>query len=255
MLIMKNIRIIPRLDVKGPNVVKGIRAEGLRVVGQPRELARQYYITGADEIIYIDIVASLYKRNLDFGLLKSVSKNIFIPLTVGGGIRSIHDINNTLRSGADKVAINTYAIHNPNFIRHAVKTFGSQCITILVEAKKIMENKWEAYTDGGRERTGVDAIEWMKEVIDLGAGEILITSIDNDGTKRGYEMDLVRKVASFASVPIIVHGGAGSMESILKVINGAIINGVSCSSVFHYNDYSVSSLKNYLAEHHIDVRK
>src|SRR3989344_1276571 len=179
---MKKIRIISRLDIKGPNVAKGVQSEGLRVVGNPRELAFKYYNDGADEIIYMDIVASLYQRNLDFDQLKSVSDNIFIPFTVGGGIRSIGDINNALRAGADKVVINTYAVKNPEFLSEAARKFGAQCIVLSVEAKKIAENKWEAYTDGGRERTGLDAVSWIKKGIELGVGEILITSIDQDGT-------------------------------------------------------------------------
>src|SRR3989338_1993955 len=218
---MKNIRIIPRLDIKGPNVIKGVHTEGLRIVGDPKKLAAEYYQQGADEIIYMDIVASLYQRNLDFDQLKSVSDNIFIPFTVGGGIRSINDINNALHSGADKVAINTYAVKNPEFLSEAAKKFGAQCIVLSVEAKKIAENKWEAYTDGGRERTGLDAVSWIKKAIDLGVGEILITSIDRDGTYQGYDMELIKAVTSFAPIPVIAHGGAGSPENILEVIRDA----------------------------------
>src|SRR3989344_4585388 len=179
---MKTVRIIPRLDIKGPHVVKGIHLEGLRVIGDPSNLAYKYYRDGADEILYLDIVASLYERNFDFDLLKSVSKKIFIPKTVGGGVRSINDINNALRAGADKIAINTFAVHHPEFITEAVHKFGSQCIALSVEAKKTNDGHWETYTDGGREKTGVDSISWIKKAISLGAGEIIITSIDQDGT-------------------------------------------------------------------------
>ncbi len=248
------IRIIPRLDIKGPNVVKGIHTEGLRVVGSPKTLATRYYKEGADELIYMDIVASLYQRNLDFDLLKSVSENIFIPFTVGGGIRSISDINNALRAGADKVAINTYAINHPEFLPQAVRQFGSQCIVLFIEAKNIAPNKWESYTDGGREKTGVDVIEWTKKAIDLGVGEILVTSIDKDGTRSGYKHELMNAITNFSPVPVIAHGGAGSMESVKEVILKTKCDAVSLSSVLHYEDFSISVLKKYLAKNKINVR-
>lgn len=251
---MSNIRIIPRLDIKGPNVVKGVQTEGLRVLGSPKELISKYYREGADEIIYMDIVASLYQRSIDFDLLKAATEDILIPFTVGGGIRSIQDINNALRAGADKVAINTYAVNNPDFLREAVKIFGSQCIVLSVEAKKIGDEKWEAYTEGGRQRTNIDVVNWVKKAIKLGIGEIIITSIDRDGTKKGYESDLVAKVAFFSPVPVICHGGAGKMEDFKKVINDAKVNAVSSSSVFHYNDFSVKDLKEYLLGQKINVR-
>ena len=251
---MKNIRIIPRLDIKGPNVIKGVHTEGLRIVGDPKKLAAEYYQQGADEIIYMDIVASLYQRNLDFDQLKSVSDNIFIPFTVGGGIRSINDINNALRSGADKVAINTYAVKNPEFLSEAAKKFGAQCIVLSVEAKKIAENKWEAYTDGGRERTGLDAVSWIKKGIELGVGEILITSIDQDGTYNGYDMDLIKAVTDFAPIPVIVHGGAGSPETILEAIKDGKADAISASSIFHFNKISIADLKNALNKENIKVR-
>lgn len=251
---MKNIRIIPRLDIKGPNIVKGIHNEGLRVVGNPKERALEYYKQGADEILYIDIVASLYQRNLDFELLKSVTEGIFIPFTVGGGIRSINDINNALRAGADKVAINTYATKHSEFISEAVKKFGSQCIVLYIEAKKVRPGVWEAYTDGGREHSGIDAIQWAHKAIELGAGEILITSIDQDGTRKGYDMELVRTISEFAPIPVIAHGGAGSMESVATAITEGKTDAVSASSIFHYNDYTIQNLKNYLTNKNINVR-
>lgn len=242
----KNIRIIPRLDIKGPNVVKGIFTEGLRVLGKPGPLAARYYKEGADEIIYMDIVASLYQRNLDFELLKSVADQIFIPLTVGGGIRSIGDINNALRAGADKVAINTYAIKNPNFLKEAVRKFGSQCIVLSVEAKKKPDGAWEAYIDGGRERTGVDAIEWIRKGIKLGVGEVIITSIDRDGSRQGFDLDLCRAVSSFSPVSVIVHGGANDFTSVATVLKDTQADGVAIASAFHYADYSIKSLKKFL---------
>lgn len=252
---MKNIRIIPRLDIKGPNVVKGIHTEGLRVVGNPRELAWRYYQEGADEIIYQDIVASLYQRNLDFDLLKQVCDGIFIPFTVGGGIRSINDISNALRAGADKVAINTYAVHHPELLREAVHKFGAQCIALLIEAKRQPNGSWEAYTDGGREHSGIDAIAWAKQAIELGVGEILVTSIDREGTRKGYEYELIRAIGAGAAIPIVAHGGAGSLESIKGVITDAQADAVAVASIFQYQDYTINQVKDYLISQGINVRR
>ncbi|MBI2062841.1 MAG: imidazole glycerol phosphate synthase subunit HisF [Candidatus Yanofskybacteria bacterium] len=249
-----NIRIIPRLDIKGSNVVKGIYTEGLRVVGSPRDLARRYYQEGADEILYLDIVASLYQRNLDFGLLKSVADEIFVPLIVGGGIRSLGDIENALRSGADKVAINTYAIAHPEFLPEAVQRFGAQCIVLSVEAKKTANGGWEAYTDGGRERTGIDAVEWIKKAIKLGVGEIVITSVDKDGTRKGFDVELISKVTAFAPVPVIVCGGAGSLESVKEVLDKCKPDVISAASIFHYQDFTIGDLKKFLSRSGFNVR-
>ncbi|MDP3792390.1 MAG: imidazole glycerol phosphate synthase cyclase subunit [bacterium] len=251
---MKKIRIIPRLDIKGPNVVKGIHCEGLRVVGNPTDLALKYYEDGADELLCMDIVASLYQRNFDFDILRSLAQNIFIPITVGGGIRSINDINNALRAGADKVAINTYGIKNPKFLNEAVKKFGSQCIVLSVEAKRQGNNMWEAYTDGGREHTGLNAIEWIKKAISLGIGEIVITSIDNDGTRRGYESELIRSVTAVSPVPIIAHGGAGALASFKEVAHKYQPDGLAASSVFHYKDFGIKNLKGYLKKNGVVIR-
>ncbi|MDD5032169.1 MAG: imidazole glycerol phosphate synthase subunit HisF [Patescibacteria group bacterium] len=251
---MKNIRIIPRLDIKGFKVVKPVQTEALRVVGDPKEMALRYYQEGADELIYLDIVASLYQRNLDFDLLKSVTENIFIPITVGGGIRSIYDINNVLRSGADKIAINTYAVKRPDFISEAVKEFGSQCIVLYVEAKKRADGSYEVYTDGGREKTGLEVIGWIKKAIKLGVGEILITSIDKDGTKGGYDLNLLKKISGFSPVPVIAHGGAGSLGSLKEAIIEAKADALSVSSIFHYRNFSIAEVKEFLAGNNIKVR-
>ncbi|KKT57843.1 MAG: imidazole glycerol phosphate synthase subunit HisF [Candidatus Giovannonibacteria bacterium GW2011_GWC2_44_9] len=251
---VKNIRILPLLNIKGMNVVKPVHTEALRVVGDPKKMALRYYEEGADELIYLDIVASLYQRNLDFDLLKSVTENIFIPVTAGGGIRSIQDINNALRAGADKVAINTFAVRNPEFLSRAAKEFGSQCIVLYIEAKKQQDGSYEAYTDGGRERSGFNAIEWAKRGIELGAGEILITSVDRDGTRRGYDLDLIKQIASFATVPIIAHGGAGDLKSIERVVAENCADAISASSIFHYKDFNIRDIKNYLKEKDINVR-
>lgn len=252
---MKNIRIVPRLDIKGPNVVKPVHLDALRIVGNPKELAVRYYNDGADEIIYLDIVASLYQRNLDFDLLKSVTENIFIPITVGGGIKSINDINNALRAGADKVAINTYAVHHPEFLKEAVREFGSQSIVLYIEAKKQPSGIYEVYTDGGREKTGIDAVSWAKKAIGLGIGEILLTSVDKDGTKSGFDLCLIKQITDFSSVPVIVHGGALDPESFEKVIKDGKADAVSASSIFHYGDFSISQTKKFLREKNIEVRE
>lgn len=251
---MKNIRIIPRLDIKGPHVVKGVHTEGLRIVGEPKALVMDYYLQGADEIAYMDIVASLYQRNLDFDQLKSATDNIFIPFTVGGGICSINDINHALRAGADKVAINTYAVKHPEFLMEAVKKFGAQCIVLSVEAKTMTPGKWEAYTDGGRERTGFDVIDWIKTALDQGIGEIMITSIDHDGTYLGYDMELLKAVTDFATVPVIAHGGASGTESIRQAIQEGKADAVAASSIFHFKKLSIPELKHDLAKSNINVR-
>lgn len=251
---MKNIRVIPVLHIKGPNVVKPVHTEALRIVGNPKELAERYYEEGADEIIYLDIVASLYQRSFDFELLKSVSRDIFVPFTVGGGIRTIQDIKNALRVGADKVAINTHAIKNPDLLKGAAKVFGSQCIVLFIEAKKIREGKWEAYTDGGREKTGVDVIEWAKRGVDSGVGEILITSIDRDGTRKGYESELISAITSWAPIPVIAHGGAGNPQTAEDVILRDKADAIALSSSLHYKDYSLPELKQHLFDKGINVR-
>jgi len=250
----KNIRIIPRLDIKGQNVVKPIQTEALRVVGNPKELASKYYKQGADEIIYMDIVASLYGRNIDLDLLREVSENIFIPLTVGGGIRSIGDINNVLRAGADKVAINTYATAHPKFLQEAVETFGAQCIVLSVDAKKQANGKYEAYTDGGREKSGREVASWVKEAIKMGVGELLVASVDREGTQGGYDLDLVKSITSFASIPVIAHGGARDLESIYEVVDEANTDAVSASSIFQYNNYKISEVKKFLDKKGASVR-
>lgn len=250
----KNIRIIPRLDIKGPNLIKPMQTEALRVIGDPKVFISGYYEQGADEIIYLDVVASLYQRNIDFDQLKSVTEGIFIPVTVGGGIRSISDINNALRAGADKVAINTYAIRHPEFITKAIQEFGAQCIVLFIEAKKQKNGTWEAYTDGGREHTGIDAVAWAKKGIELGVGEILLSSIDQEGTRQGYDLELVEQIASFAPIPVIAHGGAGNPASILSVIEKGKADAVAISSLFHYDNYTVSEIKHYLDEHDVEVR-
>ncbi len=228
------IRIIPKLDIKGPNLVKGIHLEGLRVLGKPWDFAYKYYQEGADELIYIDAVASLYGRNSLTDIVKKTAEDIFIPLTVGGGIRSVEDIQKLLRAGADKVAINTAAVHNPLLITQGARMFGSQCIVSYIEARTI-EGKYEVMTDNGRERTGKDVFSWADEVVERGAGEILITSVDKEGTGEGYDTELVSKLAEKLPVPVIAHGGCGTINHIVDVIKKGKADAVSAASIFHYN--------------------
>lgn len=229
----KNIRIIPRLDIKGPNLVKGIHLEGLRVLGKPWDFACKYYEDGADELIYIDAVASLYGRNNLTEIVEKTARNVFIPLTVGGGIRSLEDIKKLLRSGADKVAINTAAIQNCNLIHEGAKAFGSQCIVVSIQAKFI-NKRYEALTDNGRERTGREVTDWVKEAVDLGAGEILLTSVDNEGTGIGYDLELIRNITDIVPVPVIACGGCGKLAHILDVIQRGNVDAISAASIFHY---------------------
>lgn len=229
------IRIIPRLDIKGPNLVKGVHLEGLRVLGKPEDFALKYYLDGADELIYIDVVASLYGRDNLLDIVKKAASQIFIPLTAGGGVRSLDDIRHLLRAGADKVAINTAAIRNPQFISDAAKVFGSQCIVVSIVAKLRENNKYEAFTDNGREKTGKDVFEWAREAVELGAGELLITSIDRDGTGKGYDLELVRRISQACAVPVIACSGAGRNEDILEVIKKGGADAVSAASIFHYH--------------------
>lgn len=231
---MKAVRVISRLDIKGPNLVKGIHLEGLRVLGKPSDFAKFYYEQGADELMFMDVVASLYERNSLHNIISETAKKIFIPITVGGGLRSISDIKEVLRAGADKVCLNTAVIKNPGLIKEASRMFGSSTIVVAIEAIKEGENKYLAYTDNGREYTGVDVYEWAQKVDDLGVGEIVITSVDKEGTGQGYDLDLVTNVAGMVSCPVIAHGGAGKPAHVVEVLTKAKADAVMISSLFHY---------------------
>lgn len=248
------IRVIARLDVKGQNVVKGVHLEGLRVVGRPEELAGRYNAESIDELIYIDSVASLYGRNNLSEVVRRMANETFVPVTVGGGIRSLDDIHLLLRSGADKVAINTEATKRPGFISEAAEKFGSQCIVLSIAAKKIGPEKWEAYTDNARERTGFDVVEWAIKGESLGAGEILLTSIDMEGTMKGFDLELYKEIGTKVSIPVIASGGGGSFEHIERCINNTPVSAIALASLFHYNEMTVSSLKRELAKNNIQVR-
>ncbi len=230
-----HVRIIPRLDIKGPNLVKGIHLEGLRVLGKPEDFARYYYETGADELVYMDAVASLYGRNSLVEIIERTSRQIFIPLTVGGGLRSIDDIRTVLRAGADKVSINTAAIERPELVREASRAFGSSTIVVSIEAIKRSDGVYEAYTNYGRDKTGVNAFKWAVLAAELGAGELLVTSIDREGTGRGYDLELTRAIAEAVPIPVIASGGAGRVKHASDVILQGKADAVSMASILHYN--------------------
>ncbi len=251
---MTSIRLIPRLDIKGPNLIKGIHLEGLRVLGDPQEFARRYYEQGADELIYMDIVASLYGRNSLKELISRTAQDIFIPLTVGGGIRSVEDVRELLRAGADKVAINTAAVSRPDLISEVSKTFGSQCMVVSIEAKQIAPNRWEVFTDNGRERTGLDVVEWAQKAASLGAGEILLTSVDKEGTRRGFDIALVKAVADSCPIPVIASGGMGSIDHLLEVCHKGHANAVAIADVLHYNRIPLHEIRSSARSQDLPVR-
>jgi cyclase len=228
------IRVMPRLDIKGPNLVKGVHLEGLRVLGRPEWFAARYYLDGADELIYIDQVASLYGRNNLSEIVSRAAEQLHIPLTVGGGVRSVQDIQSLLRAGADKVAINTAAIKHPALIKEGAHAFGSQCIVLYIEAKRRGPDAYECLTDNARECSGVELFDWVRRAVDLGAGEILLTSVDQEGTGRGYDVELTAKVAGMVDVPVIASGGAGNAQHVIDVIRRGKADAVCAASLFHY---------------------
>jgi len=247
-------RIIPCLDVINARVVKGVRFKQLRDAGDPVELASWYDEQGADEVVFLDIGASPEGREAMFDVVERTARQLFIPLTVGGGIRSLEDIGRMLRSGADKVAINTAAVKDPELVRVAAQRYGSQCIVIAIDAKGADGKKWEVYTYGGRKPTGVDAVGWARRVESLGAGEILLTSMDADGTRTGYDLELTQAIASTVSIPVIASGGAGSPQHIHEVLTTTGADAALAAGIFHFGIYSVSDIKRYLHEQGVPVR-
>lgn len=229
------LRVVPRLDVKGPNVVKGIQFDGFRVLGTVEEFAEIYYKQGADELIYQDTVASLYGREIEFDIVKKAARKAFIPLTVAGGIRTIRDIQQVLRAGADKVAINTAAISNPHFLQEASKIFGSQCIVASLEVFRQENGRWEVWTDYGRQQNSVDARAWAQRVVELGVGEIMITSVNNEGTGRGFDLELIREISTSVPVPVIACGGASKAKDFVLAAEQAGASAISAASLFHYH--------------------
>lgn len=240
---MSNVRLIARLDIKSPNLIKGIHLEGLRKIGDPQKFAQDYYAAGADELIYMDIVASLYNRNSLSDLVRRTAEQVFIPITVGGGLRSLADVEQALRSGADKVAINTAAVARPELITEVATRFGSQCMVLSIEAKRSGEGKWEAYTDNGREHTELEVVEWVKRAVDLGAGEILLTSVDQEGTRRGFDIALTRLVSDAVRVPVIASGGMGSIDHFNSVVHDGHADAVAMADVLHYKRLSIAEIR------------
>jgi cyclase len=232
---MKNIRIIARLDIKGPNVVKGVHLEGLRVLGRPEEFAQYYYAEGVDELIYMDVVASLYGRNSLLELVSQTAEQVFIPITVGGGLRTINDIRKVLRAGADKVCLNTAVIQTPSLISEAAETFGSSTVVVAIEAIRQSSGEYLAYVNNGREHTGIEIFAWAERVQALGAGEIFLTSVDNEGVGKGFDLSLVKAISNAVNIPVIAHGGAGCAQHIIDVIKIGEADAVAAASLFHYH--------------------
>ena len=249
------MRIVPRLDIKGPNLIKGIQFEGLRVIGIPNEFALNYYRQGADELIFIDTVASLYGRNQLESVLREAAENIFIPMAVGGGINSVDNAKSLLRMGADKIAVNTAAIARPQLISEIANEIGSQSVIISIEAKRQSDGTWEAYTENGRQRSGVEVVRWAETAEKLGAGEILLTSVDRDGTEKGFDFELYKCVRDATSLPIILSGGFGSSEHLVEVAQCDSLDAIAFASAIHYERTSISRIRNELRNLDVEVRE
>jgi imidazole glycerol-phosphate synthase subunit HisF len=251
-------RIIPCLDVDKGRVVKGVQFVDIRDAGDPVEVARRYNEQGADEITFLDITASHEARDTTLHTVERMAGEVFIPLTVGGGVRELQDIRNLLNAGADKVAINSAAIHNPQFVREAAQRFGSQCIVVAIDAKQVAEGdqpKWEIFTHGGRKPTGIDAIQWAEKMTDYGAGEILLTSMDRDGTKNGFDLALTSRISDAVNVPVIASGGVGNLQHLVDGIVEGKADAVLAASIFHFGEHTVPEAKQFMAEHGVTVRQ
>jgi cyclase len=251
---VRSVRLIARLDIKGPNLIKGVHLEGLRVLGQPNEFARRYYAQGADELIYVDCVASLYGRNSLSEVVQAAADDIFVPMTVGGGIRSVEDATRLLRSGADKVAVNTAAVASPTLINAIAERFGSQCMVLSVQAKQTAPNRWEAFTDNGRERSGRDVVSWVEEAAERGAGEVLLTSVDREGTRRGYDVALIRAVTRAVSIPVIASGGMGAPTDLIPAVVDGGADAVAMADVLHYGRATIGDIRATAAAAGVVVR-
>jgi cyclase len=251
---LAKVRLIARLDIKGENLIKGVHLEGLRIMGSPGEHALRYYLQGADELIYMDCVASLYGRNHLSEIVSYAAKDIFIPMTVGGGIRTAEDAAQILRAGADKVAVNTAAVAKPGLITEIARNFGSQCMVLSVEAMQSGPDHWEVFTDNGRERTGLDVVEWVRRGVALGAGEILLTSVDREGTRTGFDVALVKSVTEAVSVPVIASGGMGTANDLLKVVHEGGADAVAMADILHYKRATVGMIRAFALDEGLDVR-
>jgi cyclase len=252
---MANFRLIARLDIKSPNLIKTVNLEGVRVVGDPQAFAERYYQQGIDEIVYLDAVASLYGRNHLSELVERTAANVFIPITVGGGIRSTDDVRSLLRAGADKVAVNTQATLRPALITEIAESFGSQCMVLQIDAKRDPKFGWEALCDGGREHTGLSVVDWAKRGQELGAGEILLTSVDCEGTKKGFDLELVRAVAQAVTIPVIASGGMGNFQHLLDVARDGKADAVAMAHVLHYDVLPLAEIRREAQKGGLSVRE
>ena len=248
-------RIIPCLDVTAGRVVKGVSFVELRDAGDPVEIARRYDEQGADELTFLDITASSDDRGIIFRIIEDVASQVFIPLTVGGGVREVQDVRNLLNAGADKISINTAAVLNPQLVADAAGRYGSQCIVVAIDAKQAGEGRWEVYTHGGRNPTGIDAVEWAARMESFGAGEILLTSMDKDGTKDGYDIALTRAISDRVKIPVIASGGVGNLEHIRQGLTEGGASAALAASIFHFREYTIDECKDYLQQHNVPVRK
>lgn len=251
---MGTLRLIPRLDVKGPDLIKGIQLEGVRKLGDPQAFARRYYADGADEILYMDAVASLYSRDTMSSIVHRTAEQVFVPITVGGGLRSVGDVRDMLRAGADKVAINSAATLRPELISEIAETFGSQCMVLQIDAKRHPAGGWEVYRDCGREHTGLEAVEWARRGAELGAGEILLTSVDKEGMCKGFDVDLVRAVSLAVGIPVIASGGMGRFEHLAEVVEKGLADAVAVAHVLHYKKMTLPDMRRQAAELGLPVR-
>lgn len=247
-------RIIPCLDVDQGRVVKGVNFVDIKDAGDPVEVAKRYNDQGADEITFLDITASHEQRDTTFEMVEAIAEQVFIPLTVGGGVRKLEDIRNLLNAGADKVSINSAAVSNPDFVKQAADKFGSQCIVVAIDAKQVSENKWEIFTHGGRKPTGLDAIDWAVKMTKLGAGEILLTSMDRDGVKTGFDLALTRAISDAVDVPVIASGGVGNLEHLVEGVKQGKADAVLAASIFHFNQYSIGEAKEHMQAAGIEMR-
>jgi len=262
-----HVRLIARLDIKGPNLIKGVHLEGLRVIGDPQEHATRYYEQGADELLYVDIVASLYGRNNLVDIVRHAAEDVFVPMTVAGGIRSVDDVREILRAGADKVAINTAAVQRPELIGEVSRRFGSQCMVLSIEAKRTRAGydvgyedyggatRWEAYTDNGREHTGFEVVEWAERACELGAGEILLTSVDREGTREGFDVELIRAVADAVPIPVIASGGFGRPEHLVEAAQQGRADALAFADALHYQRTDLPTLRRHALDAGLDVRR
>lgn len=252
---MAAVRIIARLDIKGPNLIKGVHLEGLRKIGDPQVHAQRYYEAGADEILYVDSVASLYGRNNLTEIVRYTAENVFIPCTVAGGVRSVEDVERLLRSGADKVAINTAAVSRPELVTEVSRRFGSQCMVLSIEAKRRGDGGWEAYTDNGREHTGRDVVDWARQGQELGAGEILLTSVDQEGTRKGFDLALSRAVCEAVTIPVILSGGLGEPSHFVSAVRDGKADAVAIADALHFQRHSLDEIRRAVLEAGITVRQ